>query len=383
MLSSVQPSDLAAYLRTHGWKRTVQEPGRYSIWASALPGTSLSEVLLPEDSTFADYETRVRELLSTVATLENRSEREVISSVLAVNFDIFRLAAPGSGDTPGTVRLNDGMSLVKRLHNMIEAAACTELDRRVTLPPRRPDEVLNFMQKALLGQTEVGSYVITAHVRIPPDLQMPVFDNLQPSAEAEPFERRAGLRLMSALGALRDAAEESAATGQFEPFGESVKAGVSANLCVAVAGPPENIESPEIAVSAAWAPVRPLAEAKEESSNSVRITSPLMPLISEAAVRLRASSPHENVAVTGFPEVLKLERQQELMGEVVLHAIVPELGSGPRKVRVRLPMDQYEQARDAQGEFKSLSVTGNLVRTGNRWALEDPHGFHVVESSDD
>jgi hypothetical protein len=87
LLSRVQPEMVAAYLTNVGWeKRRVLARGA-SLWyfPKARNGEEGEdyEVLLPESSQFADYLTRVEDLLLVLARVERRSQSEILADLTA------------------------------------------------------------------------------------------------------------------------------------------------------------------------------------------------------------------------------------------------------------------------------------------------------------
>lgn len=89
---------------------------------------------------------------------------------------------------------------------------------------------------------------------------------------------------------------------------------------------------------------------------------------------LRAHVPEEDVVVTG--EVVRLHREGNGTGEITLVGRVDE-DDTLRRIWVELPAPDYDQAVRAHREMREVTVTGNLVRRGNRYVLNHPFGFRI------
>lgn len=375
ILSSVDATSISHYLRAKGWKRLATEEARYSLWAT-IEGSTSAELLVPLNQRFADYSLRISELLDTLVRFEARSRLEILEDVQNVTSDVFRFRTDPPVNRPGTIPLDEGVRLVTGARDMIVAAANAEHEQRLlfTRPSSEAEEIL---RSVLFGQTERSSYVVTALVSVPPSLQLSLHEDLEPVGP-DPLERRLGIRLISSLDALADAALESAAKGSADPIREAVQYGVSLNLCRALAG--SHAGSGSVVVSARWAPVRTApawapARPDRPLPALVEFQQPLLRQVQEVVSTLSAVLPREGVRVYGHVEVLKRPVQEELFGEILILGFAEDQ---QRKIRVRLPRDLYHQAIIAHEEKRLVSVVGRLVSRGTRHYLEEPTDFFLV-----
>jgi hypothetical protein len=217
------------------------------------------------------------------------------------------------------------------------------------------------MRRVKLGQTEHGSFVVTLLSPVPPLLD-PALGATHRSAWAslndEPLERMVTRRLMEALEASRNAAE-MALSGDAAAFEKAVAAGVSANLCEAVAGLIE--QSDGLDVSLTWARTRPAPEAQRK----VAFSSKDAEILKEAARTFRQRQPRADVTLFGLVHKLKVT-QGEVEGVVTLKAMVDD-----RVQPVGAVLDQanYSVAVRAHAARTPVIVTGDLERVGHRWQM--------------
>lgn len=380
LLSAVDPTNVSHYLRAGGWRRVASDEGRYSLWAT-IDSSGGIEALLPLNQRFADYALRIAELLETLSQFEKRSQLEILDDIHNVANDVFRFRTDPPVSQPGTIPLEEGVRLVSCARDMLVAAANAEHEPRPYYT-RLSNEVEDVLRRVLFGQTKRSSYVVTALIPVPPSLQLPLDESLVPLG-LEPFERRVGIRLLSSLEALADAAFESAAKSSVEPIREAVQYGVSLNLCRAVASAQPGAGSLE--VSGRWASVRSTpshgpGRTDRALPTLVEFHEPILRQVQEIVAVLSAGLPREGTRVYGHVELLEQPVQEELFGEIRISGFAEDQ---QRKVRVRLPRDLYLQAIAAHQGKRLVSVVGTLVRRGTRYHLEEPRDFFVVSESTD
>jgi hypothetical protein len=224
-----------------------------------------------------------------------------------------------------------------------------------------------------MGQTERGSYVITLLSPVTPDLQA---SSLEDSEGTDPFERRVTKTLMRALAALRDAAEQTAATGNIAPFEEAMSLGVSVNLCDALANLQEETNASTVAIRINWAPVRVMHETTIQSR--VTLTKDAVPVMREASRVFKRVAPQEEVSLRGFITELHRDDPRE-EGTVLIAGVVENM---LRKVRVNLSPADYDRAISAHRNMIPVRCEGDLVREGRGYRLRNPRGF-AVEAGED
>jgi hypothetical protein len=326
-IAGIRPLNVIGYLRAHGWQKFSESSGKFSVWNHPLHPDA--DVLIPASRDARDYVQQLREALHELEAVEDRSQLNILRDLYNSGFDVVRLSARSPNADDGTVKIEDGVQLFERARDILLAAACATVKPRAVFHSRKPQLATEYMQKARLGQTEHGSYVLTLLSPVAPQLSFHSDSDLFPEA---PFERAVVQTLARAVGLTMAAAEKSAtaASPNFEPFQHAVSGGVSANLCEGIAGLFATVEPTAIELSVAWALNRP---SPNEIPSRIRIGSDLIPTISEAARMFRAYDKLDGYSLKG--PVIKLERREgEPSGWVTIFASVEEV---MRKVSILLP----------------------------------------------
>ena len=86
-LLALQPLEVAAWLRAHGWSKHHDLPGNSgSVWRRTI-GDVTHEVMLPLDRGWSDFRLRLGDLLETLVEVEGRATSELFNELLASTHD--------------------------------------------------------------------------------------------------------------------------------------------------------------------------------------------------------------------------------------------------------------------------------------------------------
>lgn len=359
LLNALEPSDVVAYVKELGWQQIDERPGRASYWR---PGDKEDfELVLPLSKNLGDYFLRLSDAVTLIAEVRRATPLQIIRAIRARFEDIFRAKLKRADAGDGTVPLDDGAAAISGVADMFEAAATTAIHSTPAFQ-RAPQEARKFLASARLGQTEVGSYVITVHSRLPAqkDHTVPV-----------PFERKVLMTLTSALAAANEAVT---AKDRERAFKKSVERGVSANLCRALFDLGARAEVAQLEFDVDWA----LAEPPPPSvPRSVVFSRLAFPVLREAARYLSRIEPEEQFTLTGL--VRRLEKDDPTLfdepGSVAIFGDVHGIG---RAVTVRLQTADYIEAIHAHEAGRHVTVVGTLRQDGERFRLEEPKHFGVL-----
>jgi hypothetical protein len=367
-LNYIDPSALEALLTRTGWRQIAERGDLFRVLESPDSNT---DVMIPLNTSFGDYLTRLNEAL--VGVEENLKER---AEILLVQL----IAGPVDGleferDAPtirGSIEWQSGEKMYSAARNAFRAAAKSTQEH---LPyfgsNRQRGTARQYMDGLRMGQTREGSYVITALVPTRSDAEMtplPGFEEYSPG-----FYRGVTANLMQASEAAMQAAADYNRTKEFDAVTEAVDYGVSSDLIDSLAELGHNRR--EVRIGVHWSPLVP----KPASAPSeVTIHPDQIPALTRAAAILRQLTEVTTVTISGT--VRQLEQQR--FGETGISRIDVLTGTSARQLRVRLPAEQYTEAVEAHLRGAVLVVTGELSRERNRFWLYNARDINLVAASD-
>jgi hypothetical protein len=371
-LSALRTEDVQLYLSSRGWQAEPAAPsGKATIFR--FPNQPDAEVLLPRTRDCADYALRMGDVAQMIAAVEQRPIREVLVDLSGPPADVIRFGILAPEASLGNLPLDEGIRLVQGAREILLAAACSAHHPQPFYPRQSFKEAMDFLATCRLGQTERGSFIATILAPVPPLLEPPsLFPHDQHLTVAtEPYARRVTLRLMSSLQVVRDYIR----TGKHEHILQGVEAGVSANLCEAIASvkPPGDQSTLQIRIS--WA--RSRANVPPDLPQKVDFSQAALPIIEEVARRLRQRATPKLDRIEGFVVALKGETTllEGFEGNVIIRAVIS--GQSAR-VQLTLNKSDYAKACDAHRDARRVAVSGVLHRGAKAFELLHPQNFEVT-----
>lgn len=366
-LSTIDPLALETLLTSTGWRQTVAREDVFRVLESPDSNT---DVLIPLNSAYGDYLTRLNEaLLEVEANLGERAEI-LLSQLIAGPMDELSFERDVA-TIRGSVEWESGELLYEAARNAFRAAAKSSEEHlpyfgsnRQRVPARR------YMDGLRMGQTKEGSYVVTALVPTRSSAEMTPLPGLE---EYRPgFFRGVTANLMQASDAALQAAGDYYRTEQFDAFIESVDYGVSSDLIESLAKLAHGRQAVRIGVQ--WSPLVP----KPVSTPSeVIITPDHVPALMTAAAIFRTETEVTTVRVSG--SVRGLERPR--FGEDGITTMDILTGTSARRLRARLSTDQYDEAIEAHRRGFLLRMTGEQSRERNLYWLYNVRDIELVHAS--
>lgn len=370
VFQNLNPVEIASYLRSTGWHDIALQPNHSSSWKKSIDGGSF-ELLLPLNRAISDFVSRMADVVSDLAAVEQRSQLEILTDLQTAGADVLRVRLRNPESANGTLPIEQGVSLVDNTRELLLAGACAAVEPRPYFATRKPDLANQFLSNLRFGQSERGSYVLTILSPVPPHLA-PVDGEL--FEIEEPFARRAVWTLSRALQALREAADIALSSGRADPFNEAVSAGVSSNLCSALARMAKGVPATcELALSWTWARSRPV---ETGAIRDVVFPGDRVPVIDEAARLLKVTAPREEVEIHGV--VMKLQKEGEEGPPAGPVTILAFIDGTPRRVTVPLAMEDHRVAIQAYERGIAVACTGDLIKSGRQYTLQNPRGFTFV-----
>ncbi|WP_405683941.1 hypothetical protein [Streptomyces sp. NBC_00057] len=372
-LERLRPQDVAHYLSSRGWRAGIQV--RYSRrWERDWAGRTL-RVLVPLDTDLADFADRMADLVGALAEMEGRPPSAVHQDLTLTGLDVQYIRT--LPNTPsGTIPVQAGVLAMAGARDLLLAAASHTVEPRPVLPRRKSRAARDLVDRARFGPTVPGSYILSLQVPLPERRpQLSLFDD-----EPDPFARQVSRRMYEAVAAARTAAERAKSTGDPAPFTDASRAGVSADLCEALAGiggdDDRDSQVHGFSIDFTWSPRWPVPPLPVVAP----FTPSLVRTLREGAKDMRRQAPEPGVTIIG--RSIKLKRAiDQGPGEVTVEAVVlGQAGAiGPkRQIHVHLNTDDYTRATDAHAQGRTLKIEGDLSRRGTYYELTQITAFDVL-----
>lgn len=376
ILKTVRPADFAAYLRAHNWVLDEHYEDRESFWIQGHGRNSETELLLPLRVDFRDYALRVSDALETLEIVEGRPRNDILKDIMTAIFDVVRVRVENPNSRDGSLSLDAGVLLFDNTRKMVTSAARATYEKRAQFIANMPDQVSDYLRKVRVGQTERGSYIVNILSPFVADSDEQQLFSTEPYEQADSFNRRVIKTLADGLEATQSAAGESVRDPHYKKFEEAIQAGVSANLCEAIAKIGQSGENSGVEVDMRWALLRP---SREETNRKVYFSAMSIPVIEEASRRLR-STPSREQRIQGH--VIKLARERSLGGQGLI-TVSTLIEDKLRKVTIELSSGPYQRAVRAHEGDQPIACYGKLERRGKSFFLRDARNLQIVREDEE
>ncbi|MHA6882916.1 hypothetical protein [Ralstonia pseudosolanacearum] len=356
---------LRAYLQHKQWFEDGKIRNVATIWHRQ--DNEDAEVVLPL-SYVKDYWQRMRDALASIASFEERAVHEVLNEVKQLFANVITIRVVHDDTNDGTIPINDGVLLIAKARDLLSAAARSLYAKRKQFTRGAPKEATEYLETLLLGQTEVGSYVVNViapvqTVEVGPEMVATI-----------PLAQAITSNLVTGLSALEKATATYEEKGDLSAFDEAVLAGASSNMCDALLGfsGEKHNRTFEITVTAAPSPLF------ETKPTKFVFDGKHVEVLEKATGYYKGDYILPKRRLTGY--ITKLSRpKDETSGTITIDSTVSDV---ERKVQVELTGDDYHQAVIAHDNSKMVRVEGDVHIKSKSAQLLNPKNFGVIEIED-
>jgi hypothetical protein len=369
---------LERQLVTTGWSRQGASPGLYTRWVKR-DRIEVGTLLVPQDPERADFQELLLEAVSTYGAIESgpqASEEDWITRLSEPATDelLFRKETPRRSQR---ISWPDGMELHTAAEATLVSAAKATLRRQRYFGRQGAPFAGRFVKACFMGQTQVGSYVVTA--------QAPVTElfyeriNVRPGASQNPGYSGRSITevLVNAVVSLQNAADHYQRDKSVSGFEAAVRTGASSDMAKAVRGLVSGNTEAEVTVD--WsgeAEPHVTAPVDQAGVTTLSVDPQLVPALDAAVQQLSMTPVPQSVIVRGWITVISRPRPGE-PGRVRMRVLV---GSEAETVRIALSQSQFEIAADAIANNREVQVTGVQSRERSSYWVRQVASVEQVTS---
>ena len=371
-LASIPLVSLRAYLNSHGWTDVgIWGERPITVFAKEHEGRTW-EILVPHRDTIGGYAENMAESVAVLAEVEKRSQLDVFYELVVTGGDAIRVHS-ANGKARESLSLRQSASMLNDTYRMLEAGARAAEKPRAIYRGKLSADVADYLDSVhpLPGYSQ--GYDLTLYSPVPAgfDRQEDLGDDFH-----APFSRLVTITLAQGLRYSSEALERVVSNDTLEPFREAVDAGVSANLCDAVAELARKGDGVEIGLS--WAGVRP-PSVQQTPAPTFRFSQHSADILSEAARSFRRNEPSLDESL--IAQVVRLEREpEEFDGRATILYVME---GRPIRIRVEFEEETYEIVIRAFQQREPISVDGDIYRVGNTYELRNPRNLSLASEQPD
>lgn len=359
----VSMEQLRSYLLSTHWYEDGSIRSVATIWHQ--PSSAEAEIVLPFQYV-KDYRQRLKDAIAAIALFENRDTVEVIDDIARLFSRVMSIRVIHADTEDGTIPINDGVLLVSKAKELLMAAAMSVSMKKRQFIGSSSKDVRDYVDSLLLGQTEVGSYIVNV---LAPLSVHPTSPDV--SDEIADLNQVVTQNLITGLEALTSASDQFDEQQSLKVFDAAVQMGASANMCDALLGLSgvNRNRSFEIKVTAGAGPMF-VRETKVFSFEGESIEN-----IEKASAYYKDDYVLVGRQLTGF--VKKLSRSPgDNAGTIAIHCTIEEV---ERLINIELEGEDYHNAVLAHDRQSYVQCTGDVHIKGRSARLLNPHDFKVID----
>ncbi|MFB7514029.1 hypothetical protein [Streptomyces sp. NPDC056144] len=364
--ANVDPGRLQAILGELGWLVAGSRAGIYARYAPPGGGEyeGMPSVVIPLDSNAPDYPQLMHSALAQLAQRRDFWSRSLYPRIAVAASDEFRFQKESKAPS-GLISWRQGERLIESARRTFLAGAKYYLGPGRHFVNRHGRFATRYLDQILMGQTAVGSYIVTALA--PSDAAIDLKQGSEGSTRMLDVGvtrvRSVNEAVVHAVGATVEALDHYRASGSLAGFEQGVIDGISYEMTNALLGIASNSDEALIAVEWDQGQARPSGVESEFLFHSEDVAP-----LSQAAVRLAEDESSTQFTITGRVHLLA----KKTVGSPGVFGIDSLQPQGPRKVRVRLADEEdYHEAVRAHEEDLAILVAGRLEKEGNLSWLYD------------
>ncbi|WP_322938040.1 hypothetical protein [Nocardioides bizhenqiangii] len=355
------PRRLIQLLRDSGWQ---QVSSRGDLYIRFRPpgdelGPRMRSLLVPLETEAPDFPELMRDAVDVLRNLPSDSAAFTLLSRLTTSpTDQFAFAKETAAPK-GWIQWEEGETLVASARGLLVAGAKGARERLTYFGNKYGRFANRFLDEVMMGQTEVGSYVVRAYV--PVNGAIPLRGR-KDADEAALFgdtdavaSREVSRTIVESLSSATEAIDHYRTSNSLSAF-KSPELALSYESVTAIKRIAQNSDYASITVT--WEPDPAELQTYEQEFT---FAASVVPVLERAANELVRPEPSRRVTASGTVHLLS---RSDAGGPGVI-GITTLSGQPANKLRVHLGQDDYHRALNAHDQGSVVQVAGDLEKEGN------------------
>ena len=361
MTPMVKFDDFKKYLEIKKWR--IEHRGKFIKISRKFD--ELIELLAPGTEELPDYDSRIREMINAICTLEEKKFEEVFEEISSIGYDLMKLRFVGSKTEKGTIPFKYFTRAMPHVESVLMYGACSEIEQKSQY--KKPfDDAQELIKNCEFAQTEKGSFLMSIKVPLGKTYLGEIDED---NRYLEDLGRKTIVRIVEGIKEVEkmDVANE-------EIFRKNYDKKLNKNVCQAISEILSTEEDFQVDVRLKWditesADLAFPSEAKLESNQreKFKIMASWLEKITEEQEAAISGQIFQLLRVSGEKHLIKIY-DEKLKRKVGFY------------VAEKSPM--LEKVCDAYRKKQKTQATGILNKRKQEWFLDGLTNFEVLRKSD-
>lgn len=323
------------------------------------------KIAIPSNEKFDDFNIIAIKVLENVAHYMNLELEDILQSISNNSVDRMEFRIISKETSTGTIPIYYMTNILEGVKDLILYSACAEQTKSpvCTNPPQKAK---NIVEDFRVGQTKVGSYIITIEVDV-----LKLEDNILPLNNCDEMylTHKVVKRVSTALEQIESVVQNKKTTRDISK--DSFKTGITANMCDALLKlKPEQPDSNiEIETTIKYSNIFNIPSPKK-----IIINNNYFPIIRDISKIYKENSPLGKVTLFGY--IKKITDNKK----VILKTTFKEKRI---TVEIALSEEYYKNACESMKIPNEIQVTGILTKKktkqNNEYILTEVSDFQIID----
>jgi hypothetical protein len=368
-LQKISFATIQRYLQNRNWQKIQSKREHLVIYYKDSPNPT--EILLPLDRNFIDYNDLIFSAIQRISKTENRDIEQVINDLLLPPSDVIRFRVDNKRTEHGLITFTEGFTLLVNAKKSLFATACDILHPSFFHKRMSYKSAQQFIDSCFLGQTERGSFI--ASIVCPfingtlddNPTQLSLFNTENDLVNS--FTRTVTKRYMKSLEKLKNVIENGNHEIIEDPLQTEI---ISVNFIESIVELGEYGDNEEIEIFTSWSSItKEIIDVPKSITFTKDYISPMKSIIS----RLKPKDEGKDGSYVG--KVSKAQADPDPSrrsdGEITFNFI----GDKDKivKAKVFLNTDDFSKACEALDRGGNVKISGKLKVSGKTKTIESPH----------
>lgn len=366
---SISFASIQRYLQNRNWQLIPSKRPHLAIYYIETPVPS--EILLPLDRQFADYNELIMSALHKISNNEDRPIEQVISDLMLPPSDVIRFRVDNLRTQHGLIGFTEGFTLLENARKSLFTTACDIIHPTLFHKRMSYKGAQQFIDSCCLGQTERGSFTASL---VCPFINGTADDTPSPlslfSTEEDlvgSFTRTVTKRYMTSLSQLKTAIENGNHQQLYDPQQTEI---ISANFIESIIDLGEYGDKEAIEISTSWSSA---TRNVIDTPQSITFTKDYMAPMESIVAKLKPKDEGKEGRFVGKVSKAQADPNPDNRSEseISFHFIGDE--DRITKAKVFLNADDFSKACEALDKGSNVRISGKLKTSGKTRIIEMPH----------
>lgn len=347
----IKPQVLISYILMNKWVEISIKRNDIKIFQYKYENDYFEQIIIPMNNELYDFNLAMYEAIKTLAEVEKKDIEQFIYFLYNPNVDIIKIRMQNDETKNGSIPINIGFSFYENIKNLIISTLEDIIEPKKNHRGKKSLKVHKILSNYELGQTEIGSYVVSIILKFEDDMTpenklLDLNDMYKDS-----FTRQLTCKLMKNINHIKQSIDDDKLDNLISYSNEN---NISINFYEALNGLNLKNKNVNVEFQTQWSP---FVHSNKYEKDKIKLSHYYYSYIEKVIKELKKDE-DEEVTITGF--VTKLGAAPELrkrnLGNVTISYADIDDDNKYKQITIKVSPNDYNLAIDAHKNGKIVEA---------------------------